>query len=417
VTTENHDDAQLVSHAIFEHDPAAAHVFERLRREDPVHRTVVPGFPALWAITKHADVCEVGRNNEIFLSAPMLFLRSDEEERITRAENQGGDYIRSLIHMDEPDHRAYRGVTQGWFMPANLRKMEDTINRLAVEMVDRMENLGSSCDFMNDIAVWLPLRVIMSLLGVPDADHPHLLKLTQEIVAPHDPEMRRDATGQTASARALVFQDFYGFFRDLVARRRARPTDDLASIIANMQVNGKPAPELETLSYLVLLATAGHDTTSSSLAGGILELARRPDQLQALKADPALVNTASEEFFRWVTPVKHFMRTAASDYTLRGRHVSAGDLLMLSYASANRDEEMFDSPMEFRVDRSPNRHVAFGFGAHACLGQNLARMEIRAFLKEFLRRVKRIELAGDCRNVLSNRVSGPKTLPLRFEMA
>lgn len=416
MTTENREDALVVSHAIFEHDPAAAHVFERLRRDDPVHWTEAPGFPPLWAITKHADVCEVGRNNEIFLNAPMLFLRSEEEERTTRAENKGGDYIRSLIHMDEPDHRAYRSVTQGWFMPANLKKLEDTINRLATEMVDRLESLGGSCDFVNDIAVWLPLRVIMSLLGVPDSDHPYLLKLTQEIVAPNDPEMRREATEQTASARALVFQDFYGYFRELVAQRRAQPTDDLASLIANMRVNERPAPELETLSYLVLLATAGHDTTSSSLAGGMLELARRPDQLDAVKANPALVNTATEEFFRWVTPVKHFMRTAARDFKIRGREGRAGDLLMLSYASANRDEDLFVAPMDFRVDRTPNRHIAFGFGAHACLGQNLARMEIRAFLKEFLRRTKHVEIAGDCRNVISNRVSGPKTLPLRVEM-
>jgi cytochrome P450 len=412
----NYDDNQVVSHTIFAHDPAAQGVFATLRADDPLHWTVADGHPPFWAVTKHSDLMEIGRRNDQFLNEPMSFLRSDEEIRRTQEETSGGNYVRALTHMDEPDHRTYRGITQGWFMPTNLKRLEGMIDQVVATMLDKMAALGSECDFASDIAPWIPLRVIMTVLGVPDTYHPHLLKLTQELLAPLDPHHQRAVGASTTSIRAQVFKDFYDFFRELVAERRIRPTDDLSSVIANMQINGHPAPELETLSYFVTLSTAGHDTTASSLAGGVLELARDPNQMTRLRDNPALINSATEEIFRWVSPVKHFMRTAKFDCVLRGKEIRKGDLMMLCFPSANRDEEVFPDAGAFKIDRSPNRHLGFGFGVHSCLGQNLARMEVRAFLKEFVRRVGRVQISGVTEYVNSRAVSGPKFLPIRYSL-
>ena len=315
-----------------------------------------------------------------------------------------------------PEHRVYRGLTQAWFMPANIKRLDRLINDRAVEMVDKLVAMDGRCDFVNDIAIWFPLRVIMTALGVPEADHPMMLQLAQQMLAPKDPTLRRKETGGL-SAKAAVVKDFFGYFDKVLQDRRANPCDVPASLIANSQFDGQPIGKMEALSYFLILATAAHDTTANSLAGGLLALTQNPEQLAKLRADPALLNTAVEEMFRWVTPVRHFMRTASADSTLRGKTIRSGDLLMLCYPSANQDEEVFTDPHLFRVDRTPNRHLAFGFGAHACLGQNLARAELRAFFKELLARVERVEIDGAFEWVRSNQVSGPKTLPVRCRVA
>ncbi|RYF42137.1 MAG: cytochrome P450 [Comamonadaceae bacterium] len=215
--------------------------------------------------------------------------------------------------------------------------------------------------------------------------------------------------------RGQVFKDFYDYFRRVVEDRRKTPKDDLASVIANMKINGEPAPELETLSYFLTLATAGHDTTYATLAGGLLELIRNPAQMALLREKPELAASAAEEMFRWVSPIKHFVRTACADTQLRGKTIKSGDHMMLCYPSANRDEEVFDRPEQFRIDRTPNRHLGFGSGVHSCLGQHLARFEVRTFFREFVRRVEHIELAGHFEYIHSNRASGPKLMPVRYQ--
>lgn len=415
MTAATIDDDLLASHAIFAHDPAAQAVFAPVRATDPLHYTEAEGFPAFWAVTKHSDIIEIGKQPGIFLNAPMSFLLSKAELATMMAETQGKNYIRALTHMDAPDHRLYRAVTQSWFMPANLKRMESTIDAVVAEMLDRMEAADGQCDFANDIAPWLPLKVIMGLLGAPEADHPHLLALTQALLAPQDPEHKREQKEGQLSVRGQVFKDFYDYFRRVVEDRRKTPTDDLASVIANMKINGEPAPELETLSYFLTLATAGHDTTYATLAGGLLELIRNPAQMALLREKPELAASAAEEMFRWVSPIKHFVRTACADTQLRGKTIKSGDHMMLCYPSANRDEEAFDRPEQFRIDRTPNRHLGFGSGVHSCLGQHLARFEVRTFFREFVRRVEHIELAGHFEYIHSNRASGPKLMPVRYQ--
>jgi hypothetical protein len=258
----------------------------------------------------------------------------------------------------------------------------------------------------------------MEIMGVPEADEPRMLTLTQELFGAADPELGRPASESPEDRKfdMSVITDFFAYFSALSASRRANPRDDLASVIANSTIDGNPISELEAMSYYIIVATAGHDTTSSSTAGAFWALAERPDQLAKVKANPALIPGLVDESIRWTTPVKTFMRTAAEDVEFAGRKMCKGDWLMLCYASGNRDEAVFEAPNEFRVDRSPNKHLAFGYGAHLCLGQHLAKMEMRILWEELLPRLKSLELAGVPAMSQATFVNGPKTLPVRFEM-
>jgi cytochrome P450 len=211
--------------------------------------------------------------------------------------------------------------------------------------------------------------------------------------------------------------DFFAYFTALTAQRQANPTDDLASVIANATVDGQPLGAMEQISMYVITATAGHDTTASSMAGGLHALVEHPDQLRRLQEDPSLLTTAADEMIRWTTPVKHFMRNATVPYTLRGHEFRPGDAVMLSYPSANRDEEVFDDPFRFDVGRTPNKQLAFGFGVHYCLGHLLARMELRALFRELIPRLRSIELDGDPAWMQTLFVGGLKRLPIRYELA
>src|SRR5258708_84644 len=245
--------------------------------------------------------------------------------------------------------------------PPNRQKVEGRVAALARGFVGRMAGLDGECDFVRDVANWYPLRVIMTILGVPAEDEPLMLRLTQELLGSSDPEMKR------SGARRGTYQDFFDYFARVTADRRRTPRDDVATVIANAEIDGKPIGEREAMSYYVVIATAGHDTTSSTTAGGLLALLQHPDALARLRAEPSLLPTAVEEMVRWVSPVKHFFRTATEDYVLRGQNIKAGDSLMMCYPSGNRDEEVFSDPFRFQIDRSPNRHLAFAFGPHLFL--------------------------------------------------
>lgn len=209
---------------------------------------------------------------------------------------------------------------------------------------------------------------------------------------------------------------FFGYLAGIVAERRADPKEDLMSTVANATIDGAPLSDMDTLSYGMLLAAAGHDTTSSSVGVGMMQLARNPDEFEKLKANPELIPLAAQEIFRWATPVRHFMRTAAQDTVLAGQDIKAGEAVCLMYLSGNRDEAAFDDPDCFRVDRTPNRHVAFGYGAHHCLGRVLAEMEVEALFAEIVRRVDHIALAGQTEWVKTNHTGGLKRLPIRYRI-
>ena len=356
-------------------DPARLNAaFAWLRQNDPVARAELPGFDPFWIVTKHADILEVSRDNSLFPYGdyPSTLAPHQAVERGREARAAGRPLIYTLVQMDEPDHMKYRALTQAWFMPQNIRKLEGRIRELAREAVDRMEALGGKCDFVEEVALHFPLRVIMEILGVPREEEPRMLKLTQELFGSTDPDLGRAGKDETPEARQAAIQatmfEFFNYFRMLTEDRRANPREDVATTIANATVDGQPISDIDAVSYYLIVATAGHDTTSSSTAGAMWALAERPAELAKLQSNPALIPGLVDESVRWTTPVRHFMRSAAADTTLRGKAIAKGDWLMLCYPSGNRDEEVFEDPYEFRVDRSPNKHLAFGYGVHFCLG-------------------------------------------------
>ncbi|PKP80507.1 MAG: cytochrome P450 [Alphaproteobacteria bacterium HGW-Alphaproteobacteria-18] len=400
-------------------------VYTRLRQEDPLHWTEPEGFRPFWSVTKQADILEIERQHPIFINSARTYLSPIAGEEWIKSTTGDTHLFRTLVDLDDPMHIKLRALTQGWFMPPSLRKLEDRIAGLAKEHVDHMQSLGSECDFVKEVALWYPLRVINSILGIPRSDEKFIMKMTQEIFGPGDPDVAAESSNVSEDGASMTSdqginllqtaQELFAYFGAITADRRAHPKDDLASIIANGKIDGAPIGEREAMSYYIIVATAGHDTTSSTASGGLLQLMRQPDQLMKLKNDLSLLPNAVEEMIRWVTPVKHFMRTATQDYDLRGKTIRKGDGLALFYWSGNRDEEVFDQPFEFRVDRDVKKQVAFGHGVHLCLGMHLARMEIRALFAELLPRLKSIELAGEPRNTRANFVSGLKSLPVRFE--
>jgi len=389
-------------------------VFTMLRRQAPVHWTEAEGYRPFWTVTKHADIKEIGRQPKLFLNEPRAVLVSIAvEEEIRRRSTTGRHIIRSLVRIDDPDHKVLRALTNDWFLPANLQKLRGRIEELARGVVDRMEGRDGACDFARDVANWFPLRVILMILGLGPEDEPRMMRLTQELFGPQDPETRRSRDQLTY---ADTVQEFDSFFAALTEQRRQAPKDDLASVIANAVIDGQPISQADANGYYITIATAGHDTTSSTIAGGLLALMQHPAELAKLRASPQLLPIAVDEMLRWVTPIRHFMRTATTDYTLRGQTIRAGDDLFLAFPSANRDEDVYEDPFAFRIDRTPNPQLAFGFGGHLCLGMALAKMEIQAFFRELLPRLEQVELAGNPAWVATNFVQAMKRMPIRYRM-
>ena len=390
-------------------------IFTFMRKEDPVSWVEPDQFRPFWAITKHEDIIEIEKQNELFINDPRTTLMDIPTEDAIK-EFTGGSHllVRSLVHMDNPDHQLYRSLTQKWFAPPNLESLKKDIRNIAKEYVNKMVDHGNECDFAKDVAIFYPLRVIMSILGVPKEDEPRMLRLTQELFGGRDEDMIRDESETSSESNTIT--DFFEYFNALTEDRRKNPTNDVSSVIANAKINNEQLGHLEAMSYYVIIATAGHDTTSSSTAGGILALIENPDQLSKLKNNPSLMTSAVEETIRWVTPVKNFFRTATQNYDLKDREIKKDDSILLCYPSGNRDEEIFDDPFKFKVDRSPNRHLAFGHGAHLCLGKYLAKIEMEIFYEELFKKIDNIQLNGEPEWVKASFVSGLKSLPIKYSL-
>ncbi|MFL2815943.1 MAG: cytochrome P450 [Alphaproteobacteria bacterium] len=390
-------------------------IFTFMRKNDPVSWVEPNQYRPFWAITKHEDIIEIEKQNELFINDPRTTLMDIPTEDAIK-EFTGGSHllVRSLVHMDNPDHQLYRSLTQKWFAPPNLESLKKDIRNIAKEYVNKMVDHGNECDFAKDVAIFYPLRVIMSILGVPKEDEPRMLRLTQELFGGRDEDMIRDESETSSESNTIT--DFFEYFTALTEDRRKNPTNDVSSVIANAQINNEQLGHLEAMSYYVIIATAGHDTTSSSTAGGILALIENPEQLSKLKNNPSLMTSAVEETIRWVTPVKNFFRTATQNYDLKDRKIKKDDSILLCYPSGNRDEEIFDDPFQFKVDRSPNRHLAFGHGAHLCLGKYLAKIEMEIFYEELFKKIENIELNGEPEWVKASFVSGLKSLPIRYTL-
>ena len=407
-------------------DPIAystGHIFQTydwLREHQPLGVAHPEGFDPFWVVTRHADVMEVSRDNRLYPYGERSSILVDQFNDQRQREITGRPYfVRSLVQIDEPEHMALRQITQPWFMPAVVAKRAQRIGVIADATVAKCQSLGAEIDFAHDVALNYPLEVVMDILGVPTADFGYMLKLTQETFGPTDPETSRlleqATTAQIAEMSAAIVADFEQYFNVIADQRRANPGDDLASLIANAQVSGHPLTQEQQTGYFMIVATAGHDTTSSSTSGAMWALATQPGLLEQLQAEPALIPAFVEESIRWTTPVRHFMRSPAQDTILGGRQLRQNDWLMLCYASANRDAAVFEDPYRFRLDRKVG-HVAFGYGAHLCLGMHLARLEMRILWEKLLPRIKHVEMNGDPQHVQATFVTGLKHLPIRWEL-
>jgi cytochrome P450 len=378
-----------------------------LRANAPVFWYDRPNVDPFWAITKQADVIEISRQPTVFLNEPRLAVFT----RDLPPPEEGA--ARHLLNMDPPDHGRYRAVTSRHFTPRSVQGLAAKVHRLTAGVLDEAAATDGG-DFVRDVSAKITIAVIAEMLGVPKRDWTLLFRWTNEIIAPQDPEFQHGGSAYDTINQARI--ELFTYFGDMVTERRARPTDDIVSVVANGRVEGEPLQALELLSYYFLLVVAGNETTRNAMTGGLLAFLEHPAEWAKLRANPALVEPAVEEIVRWTTPVIQFSRTATRDYPLRGQTIRAGQNVCLFYPSANRDEEVFEDPFAFRIDREPNRHVAFGIGEHVCLGAHLARLELRAAFAALRERLEHCEPAGPAERVRSSFVGGIKRAPMRWRI-
>lgn len=410
-------DAVKVAYAeSYENPQMVDGILAELRQEQPVVWVEPEGIRPFWLITTAEDLKFVETRPDLFVAEPRptIMTIAEEQQNIAIFGNDTGP-MKTVVNMDNDEHRAHRQLVQSWFAKKNLNYLQPHLRQISAGFVDRMKTMDGSCDFAQDIAFWYPLRVINSLTGMSADMDAEVLRLTQLLMGRADGD--RLFTQEEVAQRLMeAMNGFMAIFNPLIEDRRANPTDDLASILANAQINGEPMGIPETLGYFLIISTAGHDTTSATLAGGLHQLIENPDQMQRLTENPELLPSAIEEMLRFVAPVKHFLRTATQDVEINGQQIKKGESLAVLFASTTRDEALFEEPHSFRIDRNSNNHLAFGTGPHLCLGMHLARMELNAFFTELLPRLNSISIAGDISYVKGLIVSGIKSMPISFEI-
>jgi len=402
-------DLELIDPDVYAQHGYPHDAWRRLRREAPVFRCE-RADPPFWALLRHADIVAVSRQPQRFVSAPRF-------QYVAGA--HGENFVaRTIISMDPPEHRSYRAIVSPRFTPRALRAQRHQIGAIAAEILDGLASRAprGECDFVEAFAAPLPIAVIARLLGLPHADWPRLYAWTNRIVAASDPQFRASGASQEETRRGAT-AELFDYFRELVGERRASPRGDLVSLLAGARIDGAPLAELELLSYTLILVAAGNETTRNAISGGLLAFLEHPAEWQRLRRDPSLLPHAVEEVLRWTSPVVQMARTATQDAVVGGAPIRAGDTLVMFYPSANRDEALFEEPDRFRVDRHPNRHLAFGVGEHVCVGAHLARLELLAAFGQLARRLEHAELAAPPERLRSSMVGGLKTLPIRYALA
>jgi len=369
-------------------------VLARLRAEDPVHECA-PGF---WAVTRYEDIRELSRDPQHFCSGRGALV--NDPVRTSGAAMPAP----SILHMDPPEHAAFRGLVNRRFTPRALSGLGESIRKSASRLLDAVES-RREVDFVDELAAPFPLTVIAELLGIDEADREDFRRWSDAAI--ESPDL---PPGETMAALG----ELSGFIAAHVRAKRERPGEDLVSLLVQSEVGGRPLSRDELFMFLLTLLVAGNETTRTLLSGTALVLHEHPDQRAALAADAGLLPGAVEECLRWVTPVHAFCRTATEDVVVAGTPVSEGDYLCMLYASGNRDERVFGEDAGlFDVRRPTNpMHLAFGFGEHVCLGASLARLEGRIFLEELLARFPAYAVTGSPERVLSSTVAGIRSLPV-----
>jgi cytochrome P450 len=393
------DASRLLDPSLYaEGDPFA--LYAELRNEAPVCWVDREGG-GFWAVATHPEVSSIGADPKGFCSSKGI---------LTDEIGTTYDDPPTMMHTDPPRHTRYRRLVQPGFKPSMVRLMEAGVTAKAAALLERIEG-GVAFDVVQDVSIPFPLQVICELLGVDGSQWPRFFEWSEAVI-PGESE-------RSEEERAQLQGEMWEYLIGVAQERRRAPAEDLVSVLATVgthpESGGEELNEAELAMFLIQLLVAGNETTRNLISGGLVALAENPEQWAALRADRSLVPSAVEELLRWTTPVISFMRTATAAATIRGVPVAEGDPVLLVYASANRDEEVFgDDSEEFRVDRDPNPHVSFGFGPHFCLGAALARLEGRIVLSQLLDRFATLTLAGDIERTPSPVIAGVRHAPLVF---
>ncbi len=417
--------AQALPHGINLQDPRlfmndqAHDAFRVLRAEAPVHWN--PGTEQLngfWSVTKYADILQVSRHPELFISSKGIAGSGLRALDATGTQANQGNV--SIITMDPPRHVKMRRLVNKGFTPRAVNAMEPQIRQVTNEILDGIAG-RSSCDFVLDVSSQLPLAVICGMMGLERDVWPLMFELTNSVLGSGDPEYQADVpeeergSGEAARRTAMMGRmRMVEYFREVLERRRREPGTDLPSILLESEVDGEKLTEGDILAFCFLLILAGNETTRNAISGGLVAFSQFPEQKRRLLSDWSLVESAVEEICRWTSPLHHMSRVATADTEIRGQRIAAGDRVIMWYPSANRDEEVFADPYTFDITRDPNEHLAFGIGEHFCLGAGFARKEIRVMFEELFRRFPNIEVTAPPDRLRSNFINGIKHLQVAY---
>ncbi len=386
---QTHPAIRLLDGCFYADDPHP--LFRWMRENAPVYRDAESG---VWGITLYEDVAAVSRDAETFQSGGGI-----------RPDSPAMPY---MIDLDGRAHRRRRNLVNKGFTLRQVADREARIREISVGLIERARERGRF-DLVKDVAAWLPLIVIGDMLGVEPDAYESLLHWSEAMVLGAGA-----LTPERAAIAQQAFLDYREYQAKVIANRRGRPRDDLVSILVHAEIDGEKLDDEELLMESLLILVGGDETTRHVLSGGTYELLRDQGQRRKLALDPRKIPSAVEEMLRWVSPIQNMARTATRDVALRGERIREGEKVLLLYPSANRDAAVFPDPFRFDVERSPNEHVAFGYGPHFCLGANLARLELRVFLEEMLARLPGLELESDAPppRRASNFISGIEELPV-----
>lgn len=403
-------DIDLFTPIMYEQTGVPHEAFTTLRKESPVYwhqnAGIRPddGVPhrGFWAVTKYDDIVRISKDPGTFSSARGGTNAEDyHEEDLSQIQIL-------MVNMDPPDHVKFRRLVSMGFTPRMVSKIEPKVREAARNIVDAIIEKGS-CDFVRDIAAELPLIVIADLLGVPQEDRQKLFDWSNRLIGFDDPEFQTSIVDAREAA-----QEIWMYANQLAEDKKGKGGDDFVSVLIAAEIDGEQLDEMQFDAFFLLLAVAGNETTRNLISGAMRALLENPEQWAKLKADPSLVTSATEEFLRWVTPVNYFRRTATKDTEIRGQKIKENDKIVMFYASANRDEDVYKDGQKFDIARTPNDHLAFGIGQHFCLGNGFARLEIRIMFEEIIKRLPDIQMTAKPRQLRSNFINGIKEMPVKF---
>ncbi|MEO0494815.1 MAG: cytochrome P450 [Actinomycetota bacterium] len=377
--------------------------FDALRASEPVTWVEMDGEPGYWAVLRHADVVHVAKHSEIFSATEGGVVVEDLEPASLEQMRD------MLLAMDPPRHTAYRKPVAPEFKARVIAELEGRVREVVTGILDHADEVGPDVEFVHDVCAHLPSQILGEIMGLPAGDWPAIHAMAERNSGSQDPDVSDGRERGSASVDMAIYAMQFA-----AARREAGPQGDLTDVLLGEEFDGHLMTDVDFARFFVQLVTAGNDTTRTMLSSGMLALLDHPEQLAALRTDPAGVPKAIEEILRWANPLHYFRRTAVTDTDLGGQRVNAGDKVAMLYTAANRDPEVFDEPHAFDVTRDPNPHLSFGIATHFCLGVHLARLEGWVFFEEALRRWPSIELAGAPTRQRSNLNNSLKTLPVRL---